>query len=66
MAKRKSRMDDMTVKAKDCYDPADYIMVHKDYYADLLYRATTRITIAPYKISADGIVTARETGGKHD
>lgn len=30
MAKRKTTGD--TVQAKDCYDPADYIMVHKDHY----------------------------------
>lgn len=35
--KRKRPSDDLTVKAKDCYDPADYIMVHKDWYADLLW-----------------------------
>lgn len=39
------------------YDPADYIMVHKEHYADLLYRATTQIEVAPYKINVDGVLT---------
>lgn len=34
--KRTAReMREMTVQEKDCYDPAEYIMVHKDHYADL-------------------------------
>lgn len=32
MAKRdKKPADDLTVKAEDCYDPADYTLVHNDY-----------------------------------
>lgn len=59
--KRKTRAAPKVI-AKGYYDTADYIMVHKEHYADLLYRATTRIELAPYKISVDGIVTAREPG----
>lgn len=32
---QKSTFADMTVQAKDCYDPADYVSVHKDYLASV-------------------------------
>lgn len=37
MAKKKPDPS-LVVQAKDCYDPADYIMIHKDHYAKLLER----------------------------
>ncbi len=39
--KQKPRNADFMVQAKDCYDPADYIMVHKDHYRRLLESANT-------------------------
>jgi hypothetical protein len=30
--KQKPRLSDLTVKAADCFDPADYYMVHKAYF----------------------------------
>jgi len=53
-----------TVKA-GWYDPADYIMVHKEHYADLLYRATPRIEIEPLKISVDCVLTENTSTVKH-
>lgn len=36
MAKKTGiRLSDLTVKAEDCYDPADYVLVHKDYLEGL-------------------------------
>lgn len=32
---KRLKLSDMTVKAEDCIDPADYVMVHKDYLARL-------------------------------
>lgn len=29
------RLRDLTVKLEDCYDPADYMLVHKDYLAGM-------------------------------
>ena len=29
------RLSDLRVKAEDCYDPADYVLVHKDHLARL-------------------------------
>ena len=29
--KYKEPLSDLVVKAEDCYDPADYVMVRKDY-----------------------------------
>jgi len=46
-------------------DPADYIMVHKEHYADLLYRATPRIEIEPLKISVDCVLTENTSTVKH-
>lgn len=34
--KKKTRLDDMTVKAEDCFDPADYYMIHRDFFDGLL------------------------------
>lgn len=31
----KTKPNPLTVQAKDCYDPADYVVIHKDYYAKL-------------------------------
>jgi hypothetical protein len=42
-----------TVQAKDCYNPRDYIMVHKDHYQRLLEATQTRIEIAPIKLHPD-------------
>jgi hypothetical protein len=32
MGKRKAPNADLLVKAADCFDPADYYMVHKKYF----------------------------------
>ena len=34
--KSKSPLADMTVKAEDCFDPADYYMIHRNYFEGLL------------------------------
>jgi len=34
--KQKPRLADLQVQAKDCFDPADYLMVHKEYFTGLL------------------------------
>jgi hypothetical protein len=62
--KRKTRTAPKPVIPKGYYDPADYIMVHKAHYADLLYRATTRIEIAPFKVSVDGVLTENTSTGE--
>lgn len=33
--KYKPPLSDLTVKPEDCYDPRDYVLVHKDYLAKL-------------------------------
>jgi len=33
--KAKPRLADMTVKAADCYNPEDYVLVHKNHLARL-------------------------------
>lgn len=45
-------MGGMVVQAKDCYDPTDYVMVHKDYLANLQYLAARSIESEP-QIVAD-------------
>lgn len=43
------------------YDPADYLLVHKDHYADLIERTKTRIEGPAFKIDTDGILRAIQT-----
>lgn len=48
----KLKFSGMTVKAEDCYDPADYVMVHKTHLARL--QATQEVIVGEY--DADGKV----------
>ena len=50
MRRQKRKLEDLEVKANDCIDMKDYILVHKDHYEDLVYRCSK---FAPQPIRID-------------